>query len=957
MGHALQHIVLVMVCSVCGRPLPSGARFCPNCGASVGSLVGTEERKMVTVLFADIVDSTGLGSRLDPERSREILGRFFSAASEELLALRGRPEKFIGDAVMAVFGLPTVHEDDALRGVRAGLAIRSRTRQIGQEAGLNEQLEVRIGIESGEAAMGRNPSGQLLVTGPVVNAAERLQAAAQPSEILGGNTTHALTADKVSYGRRRRIRAKGFDSALDAFPVEGLTMRSARRTIPFVGRTNEQVILEQSLGLASSAGSPVLVTVVGEAGVGKSRLADEFAAGVGALVTVLRGQPRSHTDTGAFSPAAAIIGDLAGINAGDPPEKVRQLLRALVDRWSDPADAERTAQRLALLFGLAEQRDETAFVNDVQAGFVAVIDRMARDHPVILVFEDAHSLQPPMLDLIERLAAPGRSGPRRALILALARNDLLELRPSWGSTTGNAVMLRLNPLSREDSIHLVRHAGSGHIGDQQAVEIAERAGGNPFFIIETTGMLLPHSDGTPGGARKQIPPTVQAVISARLDALPSRLRELARRASAYMYDFDLGELAVVDPAGNIDELQQLEDAEVIVRDQMKSGASIWRMRHATLKEVAYASLPKRERVRLHTLIAEYLLGNGHQWHAADHFELAALASLDLDPNDRTAPESAADALLVAGDRARRRMEIRSAIDRYDRALIMSGSESRWGVREARILAGLGEARYWLAEYRLATEALTRAVTLAEANDDAFALALALRFLGDIAINYEADVDKAEKLLDRSLKAAEKVGDSWAIVRTLLFAGWVPWTRGQFDDADVIWRRALEMVDPKDHWARVRALTALSINRSEMNDHETALKLIDEASALAAETGDQFSVANTSVQKGRVLHDLGRYEEAVPWFDRGIAIFADLGARWELADARAARGIAKRELGRLDEAEEDLRFAIRIAEELGDRQLPGWTWRALAKVAELRGDGAEAEEHWRRSREAESRGPH
>src|SRR4030088_2207552 len=175
---------MAMPCTVCGRPLPSGARFCPNCGATVGSLVGTEERKMVTVLFADIVDSTGLGARLDPERSREILGQFFSAASEELLALRGRPEKFIGDAVLAVFGLPAVHEDDALRAVRAGLAIRSRTRQIGQDAALTEALGVRIGIESGEAAMGRNPSGQMLVTAPVVNAAERLQAAAQPGELL-----------------------------------------------------------------------------------------------------------------------------------------------------------------------------------------------------------------------------------------------------------------------------------------------------------------------------------------------------------------------------------------------------------------------------------------------------------------------------------------------------------------------------------------------------------------------------------------------------------------------------------------------------------------------------------------------------------------------------------------------------------------------------------------------------
>src|SRR6266550_9391901 len=171
-----------MVCSVCGRPLPEGARFCPNCGASVGPLAGTEERKMVTVLFADIVESTRLGSRLDAERSREVLGQFFKGAAEELLALRGRPEKFIGDAVMAVFGLPHVHEDDALRAVRAALAICERARRLGDELGLDRPLQVRIGIESGEAAIGRSPTGQLLVTGTVVNAAARLQAAAQPGQ-------------------------------------------------------------------------------------------------------------------------------------------------------------------------------------------------------------------------------------------------------------------------------------------------------------------------------------------------------------------------------------------------------------------------------------------------------------------------------------------------------------------------------------------------------------------------------------------------------------------------------------------------------------------------------------------------------------------------------------------------------------------------------------------------------
>src|SRR6267378_3490607 len=439
-----------MVCSVCGRPLPDGARFCPNCGAAVGPLVGTEERKMVTVLFADIVDSTGLAARLDAERSREVLGQFFKGAAEELLALRGRPEKFIGDAVMAVFGLPHVHEDDALRAVRAGLAIRARTRRLGEAVGLAEPLQVRIGIESGEVAMGRGPSGQLLVTGPVVNVASRLQSAAQAGQLLAGLTTHALTTDKVSFGRRRHVKAKGFDLALDAFPVEGLTTRSARRTIPFVGRASEQAILDQSLGLTTSTGRPVLVTILG----------------------------------------------VAGIDAGDPPDKIKRRLRELADRCCDPSEADLVAQRLALLFGLAERREEAAFVHDVQAGFTAIVDGLARDHPVMMVFEDAHHLKPAMLDLIERLATPGRRGPRRALILALARNELLEDRPDWGSTSGNSVLLRLDRLSPAESINLVRQAGGGRIPEPQAIEIAERAGGNPFFIIETTGMLMANGDGS-----------------------------------------------------------------------------------------------------------------------------------------------------------------------------------------------------------------------------------------------------------------------------------------------------------------------------------------------------------------------------------------------------------------------------------------------------------------------------
>ena len=301
-----------MPCQVCGHPLPEGARFCPNCGAVVASVLGTEERKMVTILFADLVDSTGLAQALDPERTREVMGGFFQAATEELEALRGRPEKFIGDAVMAVFGLPHVHEDDALRAVRAAMAIRERVRRLGRSEGLSDPLEVRVGIESGEAATGLGPAGQLLVTGAVVNAAARLQSAARAGQVLAGQTTHALTRDAVSYGHRRTVKAKGFDTTLTAFPVEALTTRSARRTIAFVGRDSEQAILRQSLSLATATGRPVLVTVLGEAGIGKTRLAAELLACLDASVVILRGRARSYTDTATFAPAAAIVAELAG---------------------------------------------------------------------------------------------------------------------------------------------------------------------------------------------------------------------------------------------------------------------------------------------------------------------------------------------------------------------------------------------------------------------------------------------------------------------------------------------------------------------------------------------------------------------------------------------------------------------------------------------------------------------
>jgi class 3 adenylate cyclase/tetratricopeptide (TPR) repeat protein len=894
---------------------------------------------MVTVLFADLVDSTGLAHRLDPERAREVLGGFFDAASEELRALRGHPEKFIGDAVMAVFGLPHVHEDDAVRAVRAGLAIRDRMHRLKQTLALGEPLEVRVGVETGEAATGVGPTGQLLVTGQVVNAAARLQTAAQPGEVLVGATTHALTKDAVSFGPRQEVEAKGFAGALQAYQVEALTTRSARRTIPFVGRANELDILRGTVARVRSTASPILVSILGEPGVGKSRLVDELLAGLGSNVTILRGRAQAYGDTATFAPVTAIVREVAGIEDDMAPEEAMRRLQEVVDGCCEPSEAQRVAGRLGLTIGLgAPKREESVFVQDVQSGFLALVEGLGARGPVVLVFEDVHVLRPPMLDLIERGAVGTRKVPKRALTIALGRPELLEERPTWGSGAANAVTLRLDPLRREEAVELVREAAGGRVGDAEAEEIASRTGGNPFFIVETTGMVLRARQDGAASSGRALPPTVQAVVAARLDSLRHRLRDVARRASVFIFSFDQEELATISDA-RIEDLQGLEEAEILVREDA-GRAPRWRFRHETVREVAYASLPKRERRNLHERIADALMESGHRSYAADHLERAALASLDLDPGGRQLPDQAVDALILAGDRARRRMESRSALDYYGRALAMAGPEDAWGAREARALAGTGEAHYWLGEYPAASQALAHAVELGEKFDDAWTLALALRYQGDIAINVDGDLDEAERLLADSLAAAGELDDAWAMARSLLFAGWVPWSREHFDEAAEIWQRALSLTEEHDDtWARVRALTALSINLSQQNRTQEAARLIDQARELADEMGDRFSVAVTMVQRGRLDEDLGRHAEAIPRFDRAIEIFGELGARWEMADALAERGICYRDIGRLDEGEEDLKSAIRISGELGEQQIAGWSGRALDRLAQIRAEGA------------------
>jgi class 3 adenylate cyclase/tetratricopeptide (TPR) repeat protein len=936
------------MCERCGTPLPPDARFCPRCGAWVAQEEEAgEERKVVTVLFADIAGSTRLASRLDPERFREVMGAFYQLASDELASLRGRAEKFVGDAVMAVFGLPHAHDDDALRAVRAGLSIRDRVERLGERLGLADPLTVRVGINTGAVMASMAPADDFLVSGAAVNLAARLQQAAEPGEVLVGETTWLLTRHAASFGESRRVAAKGFPDEPSACPVLSLTPRSSRRTIPLVGRRRELDLVHGAFERAMETSRAHLVTVVGEPGIGKSRLVQELLAGTPEEAVVMFGRASEFGEDPTFAPLVDMIRRRLGVGGETPEQELRARLREVVEGCCDPGDVDRVMAQLGLLLGVGEEdREGTQYrAAEIRAGLVSLVEGLSRSGPVVVVLEDLHLARTPLLQVVEELVREGRRLP--LTVVAVAREDLLRERPGWGAGAPDAIVLRLEPLAYRESLDLAAAAAGTPMEDATADRIAREAGGNPFFIVETTGMLLHEADAhTHGGPARTsaLPPTVQAVAASRIDHLAEPARNLIRVASIFPGGaFVESKLALVAEA-NREVLATLEDEELLVRDE--EFRERWRFRHELLREVAYDSLPKRERRRLHERVAEGMdeleASERHAQAVAFHLEAAAKAALDLDPADREPARRAEAALRRAGDLARRRMENRAALDLYERALAMAGPQDDWGVEEARILAGMGESRYWLGEYEDAEATLT--LSLERAGDDAWARGLAGRFLADITLNIHADIDRAEEMFRGALGAAEELGNPWATARTLLMAGWVGYWREDMSAARRTFEKALRIArenPEKDKWGEARALISLAGVASAESDPVGVLELAESALSLGRELGDPFTIATAQERRSNAFRAMWRLGESLACSSEAVRIYRDLGARWELASALGDRGTVLRLLERYEEAEADLREAYGLCLELGDRVLIAWNASELAITLALRGRLEEA----------------
>ena len=928
-------------CPRCGRPLPAGANFCPNCGAPV-SLPEASERRLVTVVFVDMAGSSQLASQVDAERFREILAAFHGMVAEEVAWLGGVAEGFIGDAVLAVFGIPSARDDDAIRAIRAALDIRDRAEKLGAELGVRDPLRVRIGVRTGQVAVG-TAQDRNIVIGAEVNLGARLQQAAAPGEILVGDTTVQLTRDAVGFGEPRTIEAKGFEGAVRAWPVDGLVARPVdRRHITFVDRRREVGLLVDLFDRAAARERAHLVTLLGEPGIGKSRVVDEFLSGLPEGTKVLTGRSSPFEEEMEFWPVAQMVHRELGEDPDAPSADLEERLRQAVSNWVDDGDIEGAARRLGLAIGLrADGDDDTRYqLAEVRQGVLAMLVGLARSSPVVLVFEDLHQADPLLLDLIEQLVKEARMVP--LLVVCVARWDFLEDRPSWAGGLPDAVTLWVEELSQEHAARLAMEAGGLERAD--AERIAAHAGGNPLFIIEITGML--HRDeqsvppAGPAPTDRLLPTTVQAVVAARIDQISQPARALVRRASVFPRGrFDLEELSLIaDP--QVALLEEAEDEELLLPDEEHEG--VWRFRSDVIRDVAYDSLAKRERRRLHLRVADKLsepdLADRYPRTIAFHLEQAARASLDLDPNDRALTDRAVDALTKAGDAARRRIESRAAVDLYERALSLAGPESGWGVREAWIVGMLGEARYWLGDFDEAEARFRKAMTLGAGDDRV--ISHAARFLADVTLTIRGDDSLAAGLFDRSLEAARRLGDPRVLARTLLMAGWVPFWRNELEDAEALFREALEVSrsgEGTDAWAEVRALVGLAGVTSPRGSEAEVLRIANEALSIAEVSGQQFSAAIAHQLVGASLQRMLRLDEALEHADTAVRVLRELGARWELASVLGDRGSTHRVAGRLDAAEIDLREAYVLCRDLNERALITWTASELARTLAMQGD--------------------
>jgi class 3 adenylate cyclase/tetratricopeptide (TPR) repeat protein len=943
----------VAFCTNCGGENPDGARFCSNCGRPLLAPVDRHEaRKVVTVVFCDVADSTGLAERLDPEVLRGVMSRYFEEMRGVLERHGGTVEKFIGDAVMAVFGVPTLHEDDALRAVAAA-AEMGRARDA-LNAELEERWGVRIqtrtGVNTGEVMAGDPSHGDSFVIGDAVNLAARLETNAEIGGVLVGDTTARLVRGAAELEDAGLLRVKGKTEEVRAWRLVGMADATAERKrsgAQLVGRAGQLTALEDTFAAVVSERACRLVTVVGPAGIGKSRLVDELLDRIGEEALVARGRCLPY-GTLTYWPLAEVVRELACIEEDASPQDAARAIAGLL-----PDGDEAAAQRVAAAIGVGEAH--SSLPEETFAAVRRLLEHSARDRPLVVLWDDVHWGEQTFLDLVEYL--PRLSSDAPILILCTARGELLDSRPEWRA----GELVDLEPLDHLAIGAILTEVAGGVAPPASVVErLNAAAAGNPLFAEEMLRMLLEEEalERQNGGWRLRraiesvpMPPTINALLAARLERLPAEQRSLLERAAVIGRDFALPMLAELCDGVDREVVAALVRGGVI-RAHDAAGVT-YGFAHLMMRDVAYQALPKQLRAELHECVADrgavfvgerdevvgYHLEQAHRYRC----ELGASGAAV----DRLGARAAAR-LAAAGQRANARGDLPTAVGLLGRAqkLLSPLDPARLA-----LLPELGEALCDLGDIAGAESVLEGAVEDAQRAGDR-----RVEMGAELALAYARSFNDPEQGLERLRSLAERAIELYASLRDeagqarawqalgIVHVGACHWAA-----AEEARRHGLEHARAAgEHGLELRALSGLA--------YALYFGPAPAADAIATVEGEilprtrGFPVAEGAVLGvlGGLLAMQGRFGEARELHARSREIFASLGPALPVAEGELTAADTELLAGAPEEAERLLRATYAALEAADETAIRTSVAAALAQALHAQGRADEALEFTRDS---------
>jgi class 3 adenylate cyclase/tetratricopeptide (TPR) repeat protein len=956
-------------CSLCGAENTAESRFCRACGSILEVARRSETRRVVTVSFTDLAESTQLGTRLDAEAVRRLMTRYFEEMGAIVRRYGGTTEKFIGDAIMAVFGVPQLHEDDAERAVRAAVAMGHAL------ATLNEELRVRwgvkiatrTGINTGEVIAGDASQGESFVVGDAVNVAARLQQSAAPGEILIGATTYRLVRDAITAATMRTVEVKGKTEAVESWSVLEITPEpivARRLESPLIGREEELAAVEAALARARD-GSCRLLTVMGPAGVGKSRLIRELLLRLGAQTRVLVGRCLPYGEGITFWPVVEIIRAVTGISGTESPDDAR----AKIALGVEGADADLVSSRLAALLGLAEA------VPVVEETFWAIrklLAGLAAREPIIVVFDDVHWAEGTFLDLLEYLADSLRDAP--VLLICLARPELLEQRGNWMAGKPNASRVHLGSLTDVQMDRLIRNfVGGATVAEEVRARIGDASEGNPLFVEETLRMLVDDGILRPGAgawtitgdlAELTIPPTINALLTARLDRLTHPERAVVERAAVIGRVFWWGAVAAMSPQNEratvANHLQSLTRKELIRPDQSAlADEDAFRFAHVLMRDAAYAGIPKADRAQLHEQFAAWLESK-HGERSAEydeiigyHLEQAYRALGDLGPFTRDVEDvgrRAAASLAAAGRRAFARGDMPAAAALLSRAvdLVPESNELR-----LELLPELGHALLETADLVRARAVLDEARREAASSQDERlrARVLILDQWVRVYTDPEGWAGPAEEDARRAMSIFEALGDERGLAESWSLLGLVYLFTCAFGAAEEAWEKAAACAEAGgDRREQLEALAwvplvvwagSRPVDEAIERCHDVSRRARGDRKALSAAL---FSAANLEGMRGN-------YDEARRLIADARSMLEEVGLEVWLAGPMAEMsGLIELWAGDLGAAERELASGVETLRRIGEFAWLPTLAGLLAEVLYEQGRDEEAEDALRSAEE-------